>query len=124
MAAATATASARIPLDFTLFSLTAPDFMNRLDKYSRIPAIRPDGLVSRTRCGILHAAPQSRDRTKRRCLYDPGSAKQRCTLHRARETQLLSNRIRPALFQRAGIGRPGVNALEERHRLGMAVFEP
>ena len=23
--------------------------------------------VSRTRCGILHAAPQSRDRTKRRC---------------------------------------------------------
>jgi len=27
---------------------------------------KPLGLVSRTRCGILHAAPQSRDRTKRR----------------------------------------------------------
>jgi hypothetical protein len=43
MAAATATASARIALDFTLLSLTVPDFMNRLDKYYRIPAIRPDG---------------------------------------------------------------------------------
>jgi hypothetical protein len=43
MAAATATASVRIALDFTLLSLTAPDFMNRLDKYYRIPAIRPDG---------------------------------------------------------------------------------
>ena len=32
--------------------------------------------------------------------------------------------VRPALFQRARIGRPGVNALEERHRLGMALLEP
>ena len=33
--------------------------------------------VSRTRCGILHAAPQSRDRTKRRVRYGPGSAAHR-----------------------------------------------
>src|SRR3978361_641878 len=31
----------------------------------------PLGLVSRTRCGILHAAPQSRDRTKHRALLRP-----------------------------------------------------
>src|SRR5436305_5050039 len=28
-------------------------------------------LVSRPRCGILHAAPQSRDRTKHRCSLQP-----------------------------------------------------
>jgi hypothetical protein len=33
-----------------------------------------DFLVSRTRCGILHAAPQSRDRTKLCVRYGPGSA--------------------------------------------------
>src|SRR3954465_14959231 len=33
--------------------------------------------VSRTRCGILHAAPQSRDRTKHRAMYGPGSAAHR-----------------------------------------------
>jgi hypothetical protein len=47
--------------------------------------------VSRTRCGILHAAAQSRDRIKAGVRYDPGSAKQRfakgCALHRARETK-------------------------------------
>src|SRR4051794_17491200 len=32
------------------------------------------GLVSRTRCGILHAAPQSRDRIKDGVRYDAGSA--------------------------------------------------
>src|ERR1700760_748538 len=32
---------------------------------------RIDGLVSRTRCGILHAAPQSRDRTKHRRSLRP-----------------------------------------------------
>src|SRR5882724_7242209 len=31
-------------------------------------------LVSRTRCGILHAAPQSRDRHEHRAWYGPGSA--------------------------------------------------
>jgi hypothetical protein len=33
-------------LDFTLLSLTVPDSLNQLDKYYRIPAIRPD--ASRT----------------------------------------------------------------------------
>ena len=33
--------------------------------------------MSRTRCGILHAAPQSRDRTKLPALHDPGSAAHR-----------------------------------------------
>jgi hypothetical protein len=30
--------------------------------------------VSRTRCSVLHAVPQSRDRNERRPLYGPGSA--------------------------------------------------
>ena len=34
--------------------------------------------MSRTRCGILQAAPQSRDRTKRRSSNGPGSAAHRC----------------------------------------------
>ena len=34
-----------------------------------------------------------------------------------------SHHIRPALFQRPRIGRPRVDALQPRHRLGMAVFQ-
>ena len=33
------------------------------------------------------------------------------------------DRVRPAFFQRALIGRPRVNAIEKRHRLGMTLLE-
>jgi hypothetical protein len=43
-------------------------------------------MVPRMRRGVLHAAPLIRGRSKRRVWNGPGSAKQRYTPHRARDT--------------------------------------
>ena len=37
---------------------------------------------------------------------------------------ITAHHVRPALFQRARIGRPGMDAFEERHRLGMTLLQP
>src|SRR4051812_4028636 len=57
--------------------------------------------VSRTRCGILHAAPQSRDRTEHRALYGPGSAAHRF----ARATRCAASGERDLLLERPRDGR-------------------
>src|ERR1700712_5711717 len=53
----------------TPFTATWPPKRMVRSRVSRERVIKD--LVSRTRCGILHAAPQSRDRYERRCLIRP-----------------------------------------------------
>ena len=54
----------------------------------------------------------------------PGSAEQRCTLHRVRDTRHSPPQcVRAAFFERSRVGWAGVDALEKRHCFGMTLFE-
>jgi hypothetical protein len=64
-------------------------------------------VVPRMRCGALDAAPLIRGRSKLGVWKGPGSAKQRCTLRRARDTGDLILRDaakKPLLRMRTPIG--------------------
>src|ERR1700744_2248010 len=41
----------------------------------------------------------------------------------ANSDALFADGVRPALFQRASVGRTGMNAIEKRHRFGMPLIE-
>src|SRR6201991_3029697 len=62
--------------------------------------------VSRTRCGILHAAPQSRDRNGHGAWYGPGSAAH----HAAKSGALRSVRGTNSSSQRVAVGFAGADA--------------
>jgi hypothetical protein len=62
--------------------------------------------VSRTRCGILYAAPQSRDRDERRCLvrsrFCEAALRKSYALHRARDTGSHNQKTRLSFSSKRG----------------------